>query len=358
MGERTVNTSTLPDAESVIVTKQYVGGSLFKSQNGTIWTASQFEDLKFNLYKAQFVSEGTASFFNPPIDTETETTELISNPLRTLPRKLKVGIDTSSDPLLDTELAIGTKVADGTGIADVTGIVEQLGRRINTSSGVLVNQAGVGYDNGTHTAVPLYNITGQGSGAEATITVAGGVVTGATITDRGEGYVRGDVLGITTANVDDKGAGAELSVNQLDGITTLYLTNVQGEAFATGQNLVRYVGNTATAYGSTDITSSSQNGSLYAGNVLEVTQFNHGMHQDTNVLTLADIEPNSAPTTITADLAISATQVSVADTTIFGTYEGIGTNRGWAKINNEIVYYTSITQGSAPAGTLELVQEV
>ena len=115
MGERTVNTSTLPDAESVIVTKQYVGGSLFKSQNGTIWTASQFEDLKFNLYKAQFVSEGTASFFNPPIDTETETTELISNPLRTLPRKLKVGIDTSSDPLLDTELAIGTKVADGTG---------------------------------------------------------------------------------------------------------------------------------------------------------------------------------------------------------------------------------------------------
>ena len=207
----------------------------------------------------------------------------------------------------------------------------------------MVNQLGVGYDNGTHTAVPLYNITGQGSGAEATITVAGGVVTGATITDRGEGYVRGDVLGITTANVDDKGAGAELSVNQLDGITTLYLTNVQGEAFATGQNLVRYVGNTATAYGSTDITSSSQNGSLYAGNVLEVTQFNHGMHQDTNVLTLADIEPNSAPTTITADLAISATQVSVADTTIFGTYEGIGTNRGWAKINNEIVYYTSIT---------------
>ena len=45
MGERTVNTTTLPDAECVIVTKQYIGGSLFKSQNATIWTASQFEDL-------------------------------------------------------------------------------------------------------------------------------------------------------------------------------------------------------------------------------------------------------------------------------------------------------------------------
>ena len=54
MGEKTVNTQSLPDAESVIVTRQYVGGSLFKSQNGSIWTPSQFEDLKFKLYKAQF----------------------------------------------------------------------------------------------------------------------------------------------------------------------------------------------------------------------------------------------------------------------------------------------------------------
>ena len=51
MGERTVNTQSLPDAESVVVTRQYVGGSLFKSQNGTIWTPSQFEDLKFKFAK-------------------------------------------------------------------------------------------------------------------------------------------------------------------------------------------------------------------------------------------------------------------------------------------------------------------
>ena len=68
MGERTVNAATLPDAESVIVTKQYVGGSLFKSQNGTIWTASQFEDMKFDLYKADFVKDpGIAYFFNPSL---------------------------------------------------------------------------------------------------------------------------------------------------------------------------------------------------------------------------------------------------------------------------------------------------
>jgi hypothetical protein len=93
MGEKTVNTTTLPDAESVIVTKQYIGGSLFKSQNGTIWTANQFEDLKFKLYKANFTStSGTAYFYNPTLDTNDASSRLDADAIRTLPRKLKVGI--------------------------------------------------------------------------------------------------------------------------------------------------------------------------------------------------------------------------------------------------------------------------
>ena len=64
MGKKTVRTKNLPDVQNVVVTKQYIGGSLFKSQNGTIWTASQFQDLTFKLYKAQFVSSGTVTFYN------------------------------------------------------------------------------------------------------------------------------------------------------------------------------------------------------------------------------------------------------------------------------------------------------
>ena len=63
MGDKTVNTQSLPDAESVIVTRQYLGGSLFKSQNGSVWTASQYEDLKFKLYKAGFTSTSGNSIF-------------------------------------------------------------------------------------------------------------------------------------------------------------------------------------------------------------------------------------------------------------------------------------------------------
>ena len=69
MGQKTVRTTNLPDVENVVVSKQYIGGSLFKSQNGTIWTASQYQDLAFKLRKAQFVPSGTATFYNSPIYT-------------------------------------------------------------------------------------------------------------------------------------------------------------------------------------------------------------------------------------------------------------------------------------------------
>ena len=68
MGQKTVKTSNLPDVQNVVVTKQYIGGSLFKSQNGTIWTPSQYQDLTFTLYKAEFVQSGSVTFYNSPID--------------------------------------------------------------------------------------------------------------------------------------------------------------------------------------------------------------------------------------------------------------------------------------------------
>ena len=71
MGQKTVRTTNLPDVQNVVVSKQYIGGSLFKSQNGTIWTASQYQDLTFKLRKASFVQSGTTTFYNTPIEAGT-----------------------------------------------------------------------------------------------------------------------------------------------------------------------------------------------------------------------------------------------------------------------------------------------
>ena len=348
MGEKTVNTSTLPDAESVIVTKQYIGGSLFKSQNGTIWTPNQFEDLKFKLYKANFTStSGTAYFYNPTLDTNDASSDIIPDGIKTLPRKLKVGITTTT--ALDSTLVVGRKVSDTTSATGPHGYIEQVGGKLNTVSNSIV---GAGYSDGTFTGVPLYAITGSGSGAEATVSFSSGKLSGTpTVTTAGNGYVVGDILGITTSSVV-KGTGAQISVASLNGFDTLYLTNVQGEELTTGQDLVVYSGSTAVSFANTDITSSTIINSLYDGRVIEVTQYNHGMHADNNVVTLANIDPNTTPTTLDAALGINDSTISVANTSLFATFEGISTSSGYLKVNNEIIFYSGITAGSGGAGTL------
>ena len=349
MGERTVNTTTLPDAESVIVTKQYIGGSLFKSQNGTIWTASQFEDMKFKLYKCNFsTTPGTAFFYNPKQVIDSNSSILPVDPIKTLPRKLKVVI--SNTTVMNNILIPGAKVSDSTASTAITGIVENAG---GTANAMTKTNVGVGYSQGTYTGVPFYNITGSGSGATATIVInaSGQINADPTSISGGSGYVVGDVLGLTTSTMV-RGSGAQITVTGLSNRNTLYLTNVQGKEFTASSNLVVYNGSSAVAMAGTTITSSNVINDLYEGNVIEVTQFSHGMHADNNVLTLSGIKPNTAPTTISADLGTNDTSVSVADTTSFNFQSGIHTSAGYAQINGEVIYYNSINAGVSPAGTL------
>ena len=349
MGERTINTTTLPDAESVIVTKQYIGGSLFKSQNGTIWTASQFEDMKFKLNKCNFTANsGTAFFYNPKQILDGASSKLQQDPIKTLPRKLKVVI--SNTTVMDNILIPGAKVSDETDSTAISGIVEQAG---GTANAMTKTNVGVGYSQGTYAAVPLYNITGSGTGATATIVInaQGTINADPSSISGGSGYVIGDVLGLTTSTMV-KGSGAQITVTGLSNRNTLYLTNVQGTEFTTGRPLVVYNGSSAVAMAGTTIASSDPINDLYAGDVIEISQPSHGMHADTNVVKLSGIEPNSVPTTISVALGLNDSSVSVADTTIFGTQEGISTGAGYAQINGEIIYYSSITAGVSPAGTL------
>ena len=349
MGEKTVNTQNLPNPENVLVTRQYTGGSLFKSQNGTIWTASQFEDLKFKLYKANFTStSGTVTFYNPTLGSEDENNPVEDiNPVRTLPRKLRVGVSTEeTDVSVLANLIPGTKVIK-TGSSGPYGYIENIGSKIATVSTANV---GAGYSNGSFTSVPLYSITGSGSGAEATVVFSSGQLSSATITSVGNGYAVGDVLGVTTSNVT-KGKNAQISVSSIGGVDTLYLTNVQGESFATNDNLQYFNGSSNVALGVTVRENSSVISNLYDGRVLQINEYNHGMHQDTNKIIISNIEPNTVPTTLSANLGLSDTTVSVANTSLFATFEGISTTRGYAKINNEIIYYDSIGSGTLGIGS-------
>lgn len=85
MGEVEIATRNSPEVEKVIINSQPSMGSLFKSQNGTTWTPSQEEDLKFKLNKCKFnVTGGTARFYNSKVELETLENTLPPNPLYAL----------------------------------------------------------------------------------------------------------------------------------------------------------------------------------------------------------------------------------------------------------------------------------
>ena len=355
MGERTVNTQSLPDAESVMVTRQYTGGSLFKSQNGTIWSPSQFEDLKFKLYKAKFTENvGTVYFYNPNLETNSSNIQrLAPNSVRTLPRKLRVTMDNipiAGNADLVATLSPGRQVSEGATTATITrptGFIEKAG---GTVSAVSITNAGSGYKAGTYTAATTSNITGDGTGVTLNITVnASGVVSAAAVNVDGSGYLVGDVVTVNnTLTPGMAGNNAEITVSGIDNVDTLYLTDVQGEHFTTGQDLIWYDNaGVRVAAASTDIVGSAVwPNDLYSGNVLEVNQYNHGMTAANNKVSLDNISPNTVPEVLTANLSKSDTTISVANTATFSSYQGITTDAGYVQINNEVIQYNSIGSGT------------
>ena len=345
MGEKTIKTTNLPDAENVVVSKQYIGGSLFKSQNGTIWTASQFQDLAFKLRKASFIEGGTTTFFNTPIEPGNLNTSTIrDNAIRGLPRKLKVKI-TGADAT-ESNLPVGRKVSTNTGQNsddnNITGFVEGLGGGIAT---LKVTTPGDGYSfTGGTNNIDLKSLTGSGTSGVANLTLSGETIASASVATDGEGYQVGDVL--TVDNEDSqvlRGAGAKFVVTSISSsIDTLYLTNVQGDKFSNTEVLVEYGSNNSSrnVLNATVTADSTINGQLYSGNVFEVTQYNHAHHGAQNKIKIEGVKPDTKKVKTTSEIAADETVVSVANTNPFATYSGINTSLGFALIDEEIVGYT------------------
>ena len=364
MGEKTVGTTTLPDVENVVVSKQYIGGSLFKSQNGTIWTPSQYQDLKFKLRKASFVTSGTATFFNTPIEAGNLNAQHISNnALRSLPRKLKVNID-GSGTRTNSVFPLGRKVSTGSVAGgddnNITGVVEGQGAPIASSSSFDIVTGGTGYSFTNVNNIPLKSETGSGSGAQCSVTVTNGVVTSISNLTLGTGYQVGEVLTIDNSDVKVKGGqGFKLAVNDINTtFDTLFLTDVQGEKFSNNAQIIHYGTGNDTRTVATNVLvneDSVVNGNLFTGNKMQITQYNHAHHSGINKVRIKGVKPDTVVTQTTQAIAADATVVSVADTSPFASFNGITTFTGKALIGDEIVTYTlgegSLTLSRAQVGT-------
>ncbi len=236
----------------------------------------------------------------------------------------------------------GAKIYEG-GATGAHGYIEAVGGNINGNP--TVANAGIGYSNGAFSNVPLYRITGQGSGATGTVTIANNKVASVAIAETGSGYQVGDLLGITTSTVT-RGKGATVTVATVPNVDTLYLTNVKGQEFTAGQDLSYWNGSSVVALAGTEVRGTpTVPSALNNGNVFEVSQYNHGMQADNNIVDLSGITPDTIGEPITAAIVSTNLSISIANTSRFIQFEGAdvsGSNPGYALINGEIIKYTSI----------------
>ena len=75
------------------------------------------------------------------------------------------------------------------------------------------------------------------------------------------------------------------------------------------------------------------------------------MQADTNLVTLANVEPDTPPILLTDFLDVDDQVISIANTEAFATFNGISTAQGFIQINNEIIFYNSVQPNQLGIGT-------
>jgi hypothetical protein len=353
-----VSTSNLADEEQVLVSKQPLSGSLFKSQNGSTWNPSQLEDLKFKLNRANFVGAGNINFYNPNLSVgNNQVATLVKDSLEVTSKKVKVGIGTtianSLLPTLGNTIIQQNSNATGNFVGYAGSAFGDLG---------LIN-SGIGYTPSSGTFVfnnvLLDTITGSGRDARANITIANGVAVAATISNGGTGYSSGDVLGITTIGTQNLGRNLRLSVSEISGVNELIIDQVQGEYVTGVGNTVRYINNAGV---STDLNGTGGNvivpvngiETISDGLHIKVYHKNHGLNSSNNLVTISNATSDLKPTKLFSDYSSDSTddiQIESVSIANFNTFENVSvasTNPGYIRIDDEIISYTGINTSVSP----------
>jgi hypothetical protein len=351
MGETDISTIDRPDSEKIIVSQQPTLGSLFKSQNGSTWEPSQLEDLKFTLYRANFVtSPASIRFYNPELAVgNNQIVSLRPNPINTNSNSALVGIGTSLSSVQQNSLVVGNTITQ-TSNADFTGKLKSLVGAIGINSTLTLTNAGIGFTSGpkVYSNINLKTLTGFGNNAKVSLSVSGGVAVAATITDGGFGYKVGDTLTVNSSDTDGFGKNLILTIPNNSGIissfNSIVVDNIQGRLDTSGSYTLINNGSEIT---NALVTSSLE---LTNGLYFKVNHNNHGMYAANNQVILSGIESDYSPETLIGDYSSTSTDnISVSSGSIFATFENVAvspTNPGYVLIDQEIIRYTGVSGNS------------
>ena len=352
MGEEDITTVNAADSEKIIVSQQPLLGSLFKSQNGATWDPSQLEDLKFELYRANFTqSEGRVNFYNPDLDIgNKQIASLAPNPIDMLAKSAVIGLGKSLTSAEQAGLTEGTTIFQQANPNFSANLTKVLGA-VGVGSDLTITSGGSGFaaTSVVYSDVPLISKFGKGSGATVNLTVSNRVAVAATVAIGGTGYAAGDVLTVDSSNTGGFGKDLLLSIPNNVGIisafNTLVIDNIQGVPKVDSSSAIVYVGGGGTSVVNGGAINFINN--IADGLHFRVRHSNHGMYSNTDIVSLSGVESDIKPEKITSTIDSSSTEdITVSSIGIFTSFENIevnNSNPGYAKLGNEIIKYTGVT---------------
>lgn len=353
MGEVDVSTADSPESEQILISQQPYLGSLFKSQNGETWDASQLEDLKFNLYIAAFNTDGgTFACFNPVFSEGNDLiADLKKDPITTISKSevIKLGNNISATVNPGTTITQFGNLETSAFLVSTKGAIA-----INNVSALTTNNVGSGLtpSSGSYTFfTPITSITGIGTDATALITVQNGSIGVSTVIDGGSGYSVGDVVSVKLGQLSQN---VRFNVGIVSSFNTLEVSNVQGE-FNTSNEIAYVNAGAATSFtysGATPVPSTIAFTPGNDGLHFKVAHRNHGMHSKANKVEIYDVVSNINPVKLSSDYSSTATTaIPVANVGIFTSFENVSvssTNPGYVQIDDEVIRYTGVNQSVSP----------
>ena len=337
-----------------IVSQQPSLGALFKSQNGATWSPSDLEDLKFTLYRADFVtSPASFRFYNPDLSIgNNQIVTLRRNPLNSYSNSALVGLGKSLTPGEQTSLVVGNTISQTTN-TNFTSNLKSLVGAVGIGSTLTLTNVGSGFTSGsrTYSNISLISLTGFGQNAKVNLSVSSGVAVAATITNGGSGYAAGDALTVSSTDTDNLGKNLILTIPNnvgiISAVNSIVVDNIQGKVDITGTKTIT---NNGSAISGATVNSSV---SISDGLHFKVNHQNHGMYSTVNQVTLSGIESDIAPVKLTADYSSTSTSdIALNSIGTLETFENLtvsANNPGYVIIDNEIIRYTG-TSGNNLTG--------
>ena len=314
------------------ISEQPYSGVLFKSQNASTWTADQYEDLKFTIYRASFTQPtGTVILNNAELGRGNRGIHnLIENPIQTIKPTQVLSMPAGNN----YNFTVGARIvqqpsgAAGT-IKEYDAVSDPEKMTLTDISGTF--SSGFLDTNGD----PFQGLTSS----QSTATIVLSAIFNGT-------FEVGDVVTGSTS-------GAVGTVTSYDTNTTTLILNFITKSFDTSDTLNEPGGTSAT------ITSIAYSGDSYTAFPTQAPSFpaddkeiliyhrNHGMHQRTNNVEIMGVVSEVPSTTLTTTLAQSSSSIQVQDASQFHNIIGgaaIGNlNPGYLKIGDEIIQYSSIS---------------